>query len=69
VLLKKNILYSREIQNQILPLGFTFSFPCEQEGLAKAKLVKWTKGFSCSGVEGQDVVQHLQAKLYSEPEE
>jgi hexokinase len=32
-----------------LPLGFTFSFPCEQEGLAKANLVKWTKGFHCSG--------------------
>ena len=28
-----NFVYSREIQNQILPLGFTFSFPCEQEGL------------------------------------
>jgi len=58
-----DFVYSREIQNQILPLGFTFSFPCEQEGLAKAKLVKWTKGFSCSGVEGQDVVQHLQAAI------
>ena len=41
-------------------MGFTFSFPCEQEGLAKAKLVQWTKGFSCSGVENEDVVQCLQ---------
>lgn len=27
-----------------LPLGFTFSFPCKQEGLTCAKLVGWTKG-------------------------
>ena len=58
-----DFVHSRGIQDQILPLGFTFSFPCEQEGLAKAKLVKWTKGFSCSGVEGQDVVQHLQEAI------
>ena len=54
-----DFVYSREIQDQILPLGFTFSFPCEQEGLAKAKLVKWTKGFSCSGVEGKAIYFRL----------
>jgi hexokinase len=42
-----------------LPLGFTFSFPCKQEGLTHAKLVNWTKGFKASGVEGQDVVGML----------
>lgn len=42
-----------------LPLGFTFSFPCKQDGLTKAKLIHWTKGFSASGCEGQDVVQLL----------
>lgn len=42
-----------------LPLGFTFSFPCEQEGLTKGKLVSWTKGFNASGVEGADVVELL----------
>ena len=46
-----------------MPLGFTFSFPCEQQGLAKASLVKWTKGFSCEGVEGQDVVQLVQEAI------
>jgi hexokinase len=30
-----------------------------QEGLARASLVKWTKGFCCSGVEGEDVCQLL----------
>ncbi|PIC53021.1 hypothetical protein B9Z55_000289 [Caenorhabditis nigoni] len=42
-----------------LPLGFTFSFPCEQDGLTRGKLVTWTKGFKASGVEGADVVTLL----------
>ena len=40
-----DFVHNRELQDEILPLGFTFSFPCEQQGLAKASLVKWTKGF------------------------
>lgn len=42
------------------PLGFTFSFPCAQKGLASATLTTWTKGFDCSGVVGNDVVKMLQ---------
>uniref|UniRef100_A0A914GS52 Phosphotransferase n=1 Tax=Globodera rostochiensis TaxID=31243 RepID=A0A914GS52_GLORO len=42
-----------------LPLGFTFSFPCEQHGLTSATLASWTKGFNASGVVGEDVVQLL----------
>ncbi|KAI7686995.1 Hexokinase type 2 [Sarcoptes scabiei] len=49
----------RNIKHYKLPLGFTFSFPCRQEGLTKARLVSWTKGFCCSGVEGEDVVTLL----------
>lgn len=41
-------------------LGFTFSFPCKQEGLASARLTTWTKGFTCSGVVNEDVVKLLQ---------
>jgi len=50
-----------------LPLGFTFSFPLKQEGLAKGRLVTWTKGFSCDGVVGEDVVQlfHDAIKRYA----
>ncbi|NWX93552.1 HXK3 protein, partial [Nothoprocta pentlandii] len=44
---------------QVLPLGFTFSFPCHQLGLDKAMLLSWTKGFSASGCVGRDVVQML----------
>ena len=46
-----------------LLLGFTFSFPCNQDGLASARLVRWTKGFHCAGVEGNDVVQLLKEAI------
>ncbi|CAF1168812.1 unnamed protein product [Adineta steineri] len=45
------------------PLGFTFSFPCKQEGLASARLSSWTKGFTCSGVVNEDVVKLLQTAI------
>ncbi|XP_031214028.1 hexokinase-3 isoform X2 [Mastomys coucha] len=47
------------VENQGLKLGFNFSFPCHQTGLDRSTLISWTKGFRCSGVEGQDVVQLL----------
>jgi len=58
-----NFVVDRHIQHETLPLGFTFSFPLEQQGLAKASLVRWTKGFNCAGVEGEDVVRLLQEAL------
>jgi hexokinase len=54
---------TRNVKQYKLPLGFTFSFPCKQEGLTKARLVSWTKGFNCSGVEGEDVVQLLREAI------
>ncbi|CAF0923065.1 unnamed protein product [Brachionus calyciflorus] len=49
--------------NKEYPLGFTFSFPCHQKGLASAILATWTKGFDCSGVVGNDVVEMLQEAI------
>ncbi|NWU90886.1 HXK2 protein, partial [Upupa epops] len=49
----------QELMDQVLPLGFTFSFPCQQLGLDKAVLLSWTKGFNASGCVGQDIVQLL----------
>ncbi|XP_039557703.1 hexokinase-3 isoform X1 [Passer montanus] len=49
----------QNLVTQMLPLGFTFSFPCKQVGLDKALLLTWTKGFSASGCVGEDVVQLL----------
>jgi len=58
-----NFVRDRQLQEETLPLGFTFSFPLAQEGLAKANLVRWTKGFNCEGVEGNDVVALLKQAL------
>ena len=54
-----DFVHSRGIANMVLPLGFTFSFPCRQNGLASGDLIAWTKGFKCEGVEGEDVVKLL----------
>ena len=40
-----------------LSLCFTFAFPLKLESLNSGRLVKWTKGYSCPGVEGRDVVE------------
>lgn len=37
------------------PLAFTFSYPVAQYSLSSGILIRWTKGFTVSGVEGQDV--------------
>lgn len=47
------------MQHVKLPVGFTFSFPCEQDRIDTARLISWTKGFSADGVEGKDVVSML----------
>ena len=44
-------------------LGFTFSFPCKQVSIKEGYLLHWTKGFSASGVEGQDIGRLLQEAL------
>lgn len=44
-------------------LAFTFSFPCKHTSLSQATLVSWTKGFSCTGVVGNDVVLLLQQAI------
>lgn len=58
-----NFIKERELGDEVLPLGFTFSFPCKQEGLTKARLACWTKGFKCAGVEGNDVVELLKQAI------
>ncbi len=52
------------VQDKHLPLGFTFSFPTRQEGLARGILTKWTKGFNCSGVVDHDVVGLLKDAIH-----
>ncbi|XP_004437241.1 PREDICTED: hexokinase-2 [Ceratotherium simum simum] len=51
-----------------LPLGFTFSFPCQQNRLDESILLKWTKGFKASGCEGEDVVTLLKEAIHRREE-
>jgi len=44
-------------------VGFTFSFPVKQRGIAEGVLIRWTKGFRASGVEGKNVVELLNDSL------
>lgn len=54
-----SLFQEHNVYAERLPLGFTFSFPLQQLGLTKGLLVRWTKGFDCSGVIDEDVVQLL----------
>ncbi|XP_003451457.2 hexokinase-2 [Oreochromis niloticus] len=60
----RHFLKSQKLKGQTLPLGFTFSFPCEQLEIDKSILIHWTKGFKCSEVEGKDVVQLLKEAIH-----
>lgn len=53
----------RKIKLAYLPIGFTFSFPCQKVHLASAKLLRWTKGFKCSNVVGEDIVALMKTAL------
>ncbi|MFH0791198.1 MAG: hexokinase [Candidatus Omnitrophota bacterium] len=44
-------------------VGFTFSFPVKQTGIASGVLLRWTKGFSARGVKGKDIVNLLNQAL------
>ncbi|XP_061586344.1 hexokinase-2 [Cololabis saira] len=58
-----NFMDMMGIKDQKLPLGFTFSFPCQQTKLDESILLSWTKGFKISGVEGKDVVGLLRESI------
>lgn len=51
------------VQNEILPLGFTFSFLCQQNGLNTGSLIKWINGFNCSFDIDQNVVELLEGAI------
>jgi hexokinase len=50
---------NRMERTQAYDLAFTFSFPVEQTGIASGRLIVWTKGYTASGVVGEDVVRLL----------
>ncbi|CAD7013372.1 unnamed protein product [Ceratitis capitata] len=57
----------QKVDNEHMPLGFTFSFPCVQTGLSRATLVRWTKGFNCSDTVGEDIGLMLKAAIARRP--
>ena len=50
-------------EEEDVSLGFTFSYPVAQTGIARGTLVQWTKGFATSGCVGAEVVQLLTEAL------
>jgi len=44
-------------------LGFTFSFPVQQTSIKSGLLMKWTKGFTASGVIGEDLCALLNKSM------
>ena len=51
-----SFMEKEDLLGRKLPLCFTFAFTLRQESLNRGRLVNWTKGFSCDGVVGEDVV-------------
>ncbi|XP_061820255.1 hexokinase-1-like [Nerophis lumbriciformis] len=54
-----DFMEKHDIKDKKLPVGWTFSFPCQQTKLDESTLITWTKRFKASGVEGMDVVKLL----------
>lgn len=50
-------------EGEKLKLGLTFSFPVDQTAIDAGALISWTKGYSCEGAEGKDIVELLQHAL------
>ncbi|KRZ08704.1 Glucokinase, partial [Trichinella zimbabwensis] len=60
----ETVLRNKNLLDEPIKMGFTFSYPCDQTSLRSAKLLRWTKGFNASGVEGEDVVKLLQTAIH-----
>ncbi|KAF5830028.1 hexokinase [Dunaliella salina] len=54
---------SKSSDMRVPVVGFCFSFPMDQTSLTQGLLLDWTKGFTCTGVIGQDPVALLSQAL------
>ncbi|XP_056135122.1 hexokinase HKDC1-like [Lampris incognitus] len=60
----KDFLHQKNISlDKKHPLGFTFSFPCQQTALNQGILINWSKNFRARGLQGKDVVQALRQAI------
>ncbi|KAJ8082217.1 hexokinase [Marasmius tenuissimus] len=48
---------------ELLPLGFTFSYPCNQNRIDHGELIRWTKGFGATNTEGRDVAEMFRKSI------
>eukprot|EP00796_Vickermania_ingenoplastis_P012438 gene12438-biopygen9142 len=65
--LKKMMLEKApEDVDKTMPLGFTFSFPCDQKSVNSGNLLLFGKHFATKNVVGRDVVELLQLALHRE---
>ncbi|CAJ0594195.1 unnamed protein product [Cylicocyclus nassatus] len=55
-----DFLIEKDVAHDNLPVGFTFSYPCNQTSLRSATLLRWTKGVTATGCVGKDVVKLLE---------
>lgn len=55
----QKFLTSEKLEDQQLVLGLTFDFPTKQKTLNSSILLRWTKGFHCDDIIGQDIVKLL----------
>lgn len=51
------------VEEEFFDLGFTFSFPVNQIGINKGKLMRWTKGYDIDEALGKDVCELLQREI------
>jgi hexokinase len=58
-----NDKFNQDLDDDKLKLGFTFSFPVEQNSINSGTLIRWTKGFNIPDTIGKDVVKVLQNHL------
>lgn len=63
----KEYIHRPEIREKItsnnLEVGFAFSFPVSQKAINSGTLIRWTKGYSCPGARGEDIVRLLQTSI------
>ena len=64
----REFLVEHDLLGRSHHLGFTFSFPTVQHRLDRADLASWTKGFTCPGVVGEDVVGLLRKSINRHPD-
>lgn len=59
-----DFVHKHGVANKKLLMGFTFSFPMHQRALDVGVLIKWTKSFASTNVEGNDVVGMLNNAIH-----